>query len=163
MSKYKDNDGCGSCLLLLLCGVIAIIIVVSNGGSNHSNNSSRSSYSSGSTYGRPWKKKLQEYEREKAERKRQEQQLKEIQQNAQRYQSVPVYTQPSYSSEGGGTHRGTPRENYRILWEECEDLEAILDDHNIDHESLSYPMDYHDLEDLRDEYQSLLEDNGIDY
>ena len=90
-------------------------------------------------------------------------QLKEIQQNAQRYQSVPVYTQPSYSSEGSGTHRGTPRENYRILWEECEDLEAILDDHNIDHESLSYPMDYHDLEDLRDEYQSLLEDNGIDY
>lgn len=44
-----------------------------------------------------------------------------------------------------------------------EELESILEDNNIDHESLSYPIDYHDLEDLRDEYESLLEKNNIDY
>ena len=35
------------------------------------------------------------------------------------------------------------------LWDKAEELESILEDNNIDHESLSYPMDYHDLEDLR--------------
>jgi hypothetical protein len=49
------------------------------------------------------------------------------------------------------------------LWDEAEELESILEDNNIDHESLSYPIDYHDLEDLRDEYESLLEENNIDY
>lgn len=49
------------------------------------------------------------------------------------------------------------------LWDKAEELESILEDNNIDHESLSYPMDYHDLEDSRDEYKSLLEENNIDY
>lgn len=49
------------------------------------------------------------------------------------------------------------------LWDKAEELESILEDNNIDHESLSYPMDYHDLEDLRDEYKSLLEESNIDY
>ena len=49
------------------------------------------------------------------------------------------------------------------LWDEAEELESILEDSNIDYESLSYPIDYHDLEDLRDEYESLLEENNIDY
>ena len=63
----------------------------------------------------------------------------------------------AYSS-GGGTHS-----NYASLWSECEELEDILNENNIDHEALSYPMNYHELEDLRDEYQSLLEENDIDY
>ena len=53
--------------------------------------------------------------------------------------------------------------DYAELWDEAEELESILEDNNIDHESLSYPIDYHDLEDLRDEYESLLEENNIDY
>ena len=136
--------------------VIGLLMIATGNGND-------SSSDSGYHSSRPYNRYQNEQRRERLEKQRQELQLKEMQQNAQRYQSMPVYTQPSYSSGGSGTHRGTPRENYRILWEECEDLEAILDDHNIDHESLSYPMDYHDLEDLRDEYQSLLEDNDVDY
>ena len=138
--------------------VIGLLMIATGNGND---SSSDSGYHSSRPYNRYQNE--QRRERERLEKQRQELQLKEMQQNAQRYQSMPVYTQPSYSSGGSGTHRGTPRENYRILWEECEDLEAILDDHNIVHERRSYPMDYHDLEDLRDEYQSLLEDNDIDY
>lgn len=136
--------------------VIGLLMIATGNGND-------SSSDSGYHSSRPYNRYQNEQRRERLEKQRQELQLKEMQQNAQRYQSMPVYTQPSYSSGGSGTHRGTPRENYRRLWEECEYLEAILDDHNIDHESLSYPMDYHDLEDLRDEYQSLLEDNDVDY
>ena len=83
----------------------------------------------------------------------QEYQQKQMQQYQQRMQSQPIYS----------GHSGSPRSNYQQLWDECEDLEAALNDAGIDHEDLSYPMDYHDLEDLRDEYQSLLEDNDVDY
>lgn len=49
------------------------------------------------------------------------------------------------------------------LWDKAEELESILEDNKIDHESLSTPINYHDIEDLRDEYVSLLEENNIDY
>lgn len=35
------------------------------------------------------------------------------------------------------------------LWDKAEELESILEDNNIDHESLSTPINYHDIEDLR--------------
>ena len=69
--------------------------------------------------------------------------------------STPVIPSTSSSSSS--------RSHYADLWDEAEELESILEDNNIDHESLSYPIDYHDLEDLRDEYESLLEENNIDY
>ena len=157
MSNYNDNEGCGSCLYLLLCLVVSIILGTTGALKNCSNSSSSSSSTSGSTYGRPWKKKAQEYEKQRLERERQEYQRQQMLQNAQRYQNIQPM-QPTYSG-----HSGSPRSNYQQLWDECEDLEAALNDAGIDHESLSYPMDYHDLEDLRDEYQSLLEDNDVDY
>lgn len=111
----------------------------------------------GSSGGGSWKQKRERYEKERSERLYKENQEKQRQQNAIKYQSVPVSRSvPVYSSNSS-------RSNYAELWDECEDLESALDDAGIDHDDLSYPMDYHDLEDLRDEYQSLLEENGIDY
>ena len=60
-------------------------------------------------------------------------------------------------------HVGSPRSNYEELWDECEYYSELLEDNDIDHDDLSYPMDYHDLEDLKDEYESLLDENEIDY
>jgi hypothetical protein len=108
----------------------------------------------GSSSGGSWKQKREKYERERSERLYMDEQ-KRMQENTIRYQSIPT-VQPTYSSSSS-------RSNYAELWDECEDLESALNDADIDHEDLSYPMDYHDLEDLRDEYQSLLEENNIDY
>ena len=108
----------------------------------------------GSSSGGSWKQKREKYERERSERLYMDEQ-KRMQENTIRYQSIPT-VQPTYSSSSS-------RSNYAELWNECEDLESALNDADIDHEDLSYPMDYHDLEDLRDEYQSLLEENNIDY
>ena len=109
----------------------------------------------GSTNGGSWKQKRERYERGRSERLYKEVQIKQMQENAFRYLSIPT-VQPVYS----GT---SSRSNYAELWDECEDLESVLNDADIDHKGLSYPMDYHDLEDLRDEYLSLLEENNIDY
>ncbi len=108
----------------------------------------------GSSGGGSWKQKRERYEKERNERLFQEQQEKRIQQSIMNYPNVPN-PQPVYSRSS--------RSNYAELWDECEDLESALSDAGIDHEELSYPMDYHDLEDLRDEYQSLLEENNVDY
>jgi hypothetical protein len=108
----------------------------------------------GSSSGGSWKQKREKYERERSERLYMDEQ-KRMQENTIRYQSIPA-VQPTYSSSSS-------RSNYAELWDECEDLESALNDADIDHEDLSYPMDYHNLEDLRDEYQSLLEENNIDY
>ena len=111
----------------------------------------------GSSDGGSWKQKRERYERERTERLYKEQQEKRMQQNAIKYQSIPTpQPTPVHSS-------GSSRNNYAELWDECEDLESALNDAGIDHDDLSYPMDYHDLEELRDEYQSLLEENDIDY
>ncbi len=64
---------------------------------------------------------------------------------------APVYTTPSRSYGNGNNH-------YAELWSECEDLEALLEDYDIDHECMTYPMDYYDLQDLIDEYQYLLDE-----
>jgi hypothetical protein len=109
----------------------------------------------GSSDGGSWKQKRERYERERCERLFKEEQQKKLQENAIRYQSLPA-AQPVYSNRSS-------RNNYAELWDECEDLEAALNDAGIDHDDLSYPMEYHELKDLRDEYQSLLEDNDIDY
>lgn len=109
----------------------------------------------GSSDGGSWKQKRERYERERSERLYKEEQQKQMQENTIRFQSIPT-VQPVYSGSSS-------RSNYAELWDECEDLEAALNDAGIDHEDLSYPMDYHDLEDLRDDYQSLLEENDIDY
>jgi hypothetical protein len=109
----------------------------------------------GSSDGGSWKQKRERYERERCERLFKEEQQKKLQENAIRYQSLPA-AQPVYSNRSS-------RNNYAELWDECEDLETALNDAGIDHDDLSYSMEYHELKDLRDEYQSLLEDNDIDY
>lgn len=108
----------------------------------------------GSSGGGSWKQKREKYEKERSERLYKEQQEKRMQQNLIKYPSNPA-PQPVYSRSS--------RSNYSELWDECEDLESALNDAGIDHDELSYPMGYHDLEDLRDEYQSLLEENNVDY
>ncbi len=52
---------------------------------------------------------------------------------------------------------------YSSLLSECEELSAKLEDADIDHEEPSSYMNYHELQNLRDEYESLLEENNIDY
>ncbi len=78
------------------------------------------------------------------------------------------YSSPATSYTPQPYYQSTPRvsssrSNYRDLWNECETYSAVLEENGIDHEGMSYPMDYHELEDLRDEYINLLEDNDIDY
>lgn len=80
-----------------------------------------------------------------------------MQQRANNMPKVSIPVIPSTRSSSSS------RSNYAELWDEAEELESILEDNNIDHESLSYPIDYHDLEDLRDEYKSLLDENNLDY
>lgn len=72
------------------------------------------------------------------------------------YSTYNSYTPPSRSYGSGNNH-------YAELWSECEDMEVLLEEYDIDHESLDYPKDYYELRDLRDEYQSLLDENEIDY
>ena len=103
----------------------------------------------GSSGGDSWAQKVRErYELKESIK---EQQEKRIQRTVISYPaSCPVRSNSS-------------RSNYSVLWDECEDLESILSDANIDHDEMNYPMDYNELEDLRDEYQSLLEENNVDY
>mgnify|MGYP003334440364 CR=1 FL=1 len=130
------------CAFIVLCGFLS--------GKQHNSSSSYSSGSSTSTSntwaGRHYQEQLKKQQQEEYNRK-------QLEQTIQRMQSQLVYS----------GHSGSPRSNYQQLWDECEDLEAALNDAGIDHEDLSYPMDFHDLEDLRDEYQSLLEGNDVDY
>ena len=67
-----------------------------------------------------------------------------------------VYTPPTENIGGGNIL-------YAELWDECEYLEGLLEDYDIEHESMTYPMDYYELRDLRDEYVDLLEEYEIDY
>lgn len=55
------------------------------------------------------------------------------------------------------------QDDYEDLKDECEYLESVLDEANIDHDYFDSSMDYDDLENLRDDYQNLLEDNDVDY
>lgn len=152
----SNNEGFGGCLFLIICGIVAIILSAT-GALKDCSHSTENYNTSGNTYSRPWKKKAQEYERQKREQERQDRIRKESIERA----AKNSYYQQSLPVQSGRS--GSPRSNYQELWDESEDLEAALNDAGIDHEDLSYPMDYHDLEDLRDEYQSLLDENNIDY
>lgn len=66
-----------------------------------------------------------------------------------------VYYRPTYISKS--------QNSFSSLLSECEELSDILEEADIDHEEPSSSMDYHELQNLRDEYESLLEDNNIDY
>ena len=104
-------------------------------------------------------------------RKHQNQQVKEFQDSIQRLmddfakkynqtsvQQIPVVRPPIYR-----THAGTPRDNYRELWEECEVIIDALDEAGVDHDYLSYPMDYYELRDLRDELEYTAEENDVEW
>ena len=59
---------------------------------------------------------------------------------------------------------GSSRSNYQELWDECEYLQGLLEENDIDPDNtLDYPMDYYELEDLKSDLESQLEDNDIDY
>lgn len=69
----------------------------------------------------------------------------------------------SITSPVGRQFVGTPRDNYQDLWNECEALISALDDAGIDHEGLSYPMDYYELRNLKDELESTAEENDVEW
>lgn len=64
----EDKGGCMMYIILTVIGLFAYVIFLANGGSDIN---SHSSGSTGSTYGRPWKKKLQEYEKRETEKEKQ--------------------------------------------------------------------------------------------
>lgn len=76
------------------------------------------------------------------------------------YDQLQVY----YVPRGNNYRSGSPRSNYQELWDECEYLQDLLEENDIDPDYyLSYPMDYYELEDLKSDLESQLEDNDIDY
>lgn len=80
-----DKGGCMTYIILTVIGLFAYMIFLANGGSaSSSNNSSHT----GSAYGRPWKKKLQEYEKKKSEKEKQNLWHQHMMQNAKRYQNI---------------------------------------------------------------------------
>lgn len=101
-----------------------------------------------------WKQKRESYEREQRQILYNKQQERRIQPNTIDYPVISTKQRDYVPS---------PRSHYEELWNECEELESLLNDAGIDHDEMDYPMEYNELEDLRDEYQSLLEDNDIDY
>ena len=113
----------------------------------------------GSSGGGSWKQKRERYERERAQRLYKEEQQKRLQQEEWLQQNIFKFKYPRVPVSSSRSSRS----NYAELWDECEELAAALDDAGIEHDDLSYPMNYHELEDLRDDYQSLLDENNIDY
>ena len=80
------------------------------------------------------------------------------------YPSYMNHDRVYYVPRGNNYRSGSPRSNYQELWDECEYLQDLLEENDIDPDySLSYPMDYDELEDLKSELESQLEDNDIDY
>ena len=153
----KDKNGC--LFLLVLCLIIFSLVFLSNKNKKDSNtfgstinteHSSGRGYSGRNTWARrQLDKQIEERKKEEFEEYRQNQQVKTL----NSIKSIPVNT----SSKMGKSNK------YSELWNECENLSSILSDHDIDHEGPSYPMDYDDLKDLRDELQNILEENDIDY
>lgn len=138
----KRNEGWG-CLFSIIFVCVFFVVIIPKGNDSDTTGTNKNNY---------WYKKRIEYEQKKQGQKWSEgQKIKHI-----IVESQDITLQPAKSS-------GSPRNNYSELWDECEDLESALSDAGIDHEDLCYPIDYHNLEDLRDEYLSLLEENGIDY
>lgn len=103
-----DKGGCMMYIILTAIGLFAYVIFLANGGSDIS--TSRSG-SAGSTYGRPWKKKLQEYEKRKAEKENQEPLHQYMMQNAQRYQYIKE-SQPVLERRTGTSPEDAYSEGY---------------------------------------------------
>ncbi len=62
------------------------------------------------------------------------------------------------------TNNYRKKDSYQDLWDECEYYQDLLYENDISpNNELDYPMDYHELEDLRDELESQLQDEDIDY
>ncbi len=74
------------------------------------------------------------------------------------YRNESLVFQRTYISDNSKS-----RNDNSSLFSECEELSEILSEADIDHEEPSSSMDYHYLQDLLDEYKSLLDDNDIDY
>lgn len=76
----------------------------------------------------------------------------------------PSYTNHDQVYYVPRSNSSSSRSNYQDLWDECEYLQGLLEENDIDPDnSLSYPMDYYELEDLKSDLESQLEDNDIDY
>lgn len=80
-----ENNGCIAEIILMAIGIIVILIIHVNGDQSNRYNST---YCGGSAYGRPWKKKMQEYEMTR--KIVPEQTLKQYQQEVLRYQNIRV-------------------------------------------------------------------------
>lgn len=115
----------------------------------------------GSGYNRHQKQQQMQAEQNKSREKNKisdeefKKMLQDMEQQKQQQQREQQYQQRQRS--------GSPRSHYQELWEDAEYYASLLEENDIDHESLEYPIEYHDLEDLRDEYVYLLDENNIDY
>lgn len=139
------------CALFLIIG---IGYALTNGSSSKSS-SYDSTYHSSRPYNR-YRRNQQQWESKQRLQKLVDDFAKEH--NYAPVQQIQVVSPPVYR-----THIGTPRDNYRELWEECEDIIDALDEAGINHEELSYPMDYYELRDLRDELKYTAEENDVEW
>ena len=153
----KDKNGC--LFFLALCLIIFPLVFLTNknkkdsssfGSSFNTVQSSDRGYSGRNTWAR---RNLDKRIEERKKKEIEEHNRKQHENTMSSMKNMPIY--PSSSSK---------KENkYSELWDECDNLSSILSDHDIDHDEPSYPMDYDDLKNLRDDLQNLLEENDIDY
>ena len=136
-----------------LCVIIGLGYALSNGNSNKSHSDPNTFHSS------------KPYNRYQNQQKIDHDQLRKTYEEIFKEQPKPIQIQHIRvsNSPAHGGHTGTPRDNYRDLWNECEDIISALDDAGVDHEDLSYPMDYYDLRDLRDELESTAEEYDVNW
>lgn len=141
------------CALFLIIG---IGYAVTNGSSSKSNNSSNTYHSSKPYHGYQRYQSPQVKECRDSINKLMDDFTKKYSHTT--VQQIPIVRPPVYR-----THTGTPRENYRELWEECETIIDALDEAGVDHDYLSYPMDFYDLRNLRDELEYTAEENDVEW
>lgn len=147
-------DKIGTIFKTLFCVVVGIFFVIAmfkdcNG-----------KLEKGTGFNRHQKQQERQYLESKKPRQWSEEEIKRVKKISEEDFLSPQKT----SQPQTHTHRSSsPRPHYEELWNDAEYYESLLDEADIEHESLDYPIDYHDLEDLKDEYINLLEENDIDY
>lgn len=130
-----------------ICLIVGIGYILITGGERPSNDPNKWEAS----------KPYNHYQKQQ-QRELQLQQIKYQQQRTISTQQMNIPTQ--YNNSYSGT---SSRNNYSDLWDECETIIAALDDADVDHDDLYYPMDYYDLRDFRDELEALAEEYDVDW
>lgn len=142
-------------VIVLIAAIIGTLPIIA--GCDNTSRSPSNSWSS-----RPYNRYQNQKKREQEEAQRRIQ-LQQQQQTMEQLRRMSELQERNIQYVPVTSQSGTQRSNYAELWDECEYYSELLEENDIEHDDLSYPMDYHDLEDLRDNYESLLDENEIDY